>query len=77
MEIWALESFGSAYNLQEVITLKSDDLTNKYKLTKSLIKGIKIPEPNIPESIKVFILELQSICLDIIIYKNNSNKKIF
>lgn len=77
MELWALESFGSAYNLQEIITLKSDDLTNKYKLTKSLIKGSKTPEPNVPESIKVFILELQSICLDIAIYKSNSNKKIF
>lgn len=77
MELWALESFGSAYNLQEIITLKSDDLTNKYKLTKSLITGSKTPEPNIPESIKVFILELQSICLDITIYKNNFNKKIF
>lgn len=77
MELWALESFGSAYILQEIITLKSDDLTNKYKTIYSLIKGNKLPRPNSPESIKVFILELQSLCLDICIYNENLNQKLF
>nr|YP_009538724.1 RNA polymerase beta subunit [Lepocinclis ovum]AYQ93716.1 RNA polymerase beta subunit [Lepocinclis ovum] len=77
MELWALESYGSAYILQEVITLKSDDLTNKYKTINSLIKGNNLPKPNTPESIKVFILELQALCLDITIYSENLQKRLF
>lgn len=76
MELWALESFGTAYILQEVITIKADDLTNKYKTINSLIKGKNLPEPNSPESIKVFILELQSLCLDISIYNKESKRNI-
>lgn len=77
MELWALESFGAAYILQEILTIKSDDITNKYKTIYNLIKGNNIPKPNSPESIKVFILELQSLCIDVYIYNQESQKKLF
>lgn len=68
MEVWAIEGFGSAYILQELLTIKSDDLTNRSKALFALIKGNKIPEPGIPESFKTLILEMQCLCLDINIY---------
>lgn len=71
MEIWALESFGSAFTLHEIITIKSDDLSNKYKTINSLIKGKTIPNPSKPESTKVFMLELMSLCLEISMYNEN------
>lgn len=77
MEVWAIEGFGSAYNLQEILTIKSDDITGRYKTLNSLITGNPINEPNTPESFKVLILELKSLCLDINIYIKNKNKKIF
>lgn len=77
MELWALESFGSAYNLQETITIKSDDLTNKYKTINSLIKENKLPIPSSPESLKVFILELQALCFDISLYYPGLRNKLF
>nr|AYQ93407.1 RNA polymerase beta subunit [Lepocinclis tripteris] len=77
MEIWALEGFGCAYNLQEIITIKSDDTTNKFKLLYNLIKGSNLPEPGIPESSKLFILELESICIKISINKKASHKNLF
>nr|YP_009540920.1 RNA polymerase beta subunit [Lepocinclis tripteris]AYQ93346.1 RNA polymerase beta subunit [Lepocinclis tripteris] len=77
MEIWALESFGCAYTLQEIITIKSDDTTNKFKLLYNLIKGALLPEPGIPESSKLFILELESICIKISISKKSSHKNLF
>lgn len=77
MELWALESFGTAYILQEVITLKADDLSNKHKTINNIIKGIKLPNPNNPESTKVFILELQALCLDITLFNGHESKEQF
>lgn len=75
MEVWALEGFGAAYTLQEIITLKSDDLGNRFKVLFSIIKGNKLPYPNTPESFKVLVLELQSLCIEVNIY--NKKRKIF
>lgn len=71
MEVWALEGFGSAFCLQEIITIKSDDIKNKYKLLKSFLRNEILPLPNIPESFKVLILELKSLCINITIYEIN------
>lgn len=65
MEIWAIEGFGTAYLLQEILTLKSDDKLNRSETLIRLMEGEKLPKPNIPESFKILILELQSLCLDI------------
>ena len=73
MEVWALEGFGSAFNLQEIITIKSDDIENKYNLLKNFLKNKNLPHPNIPESFKVLILELKSICINITIYQSGKN----
>lgn len=75
MEVWAMEGFGAAYSLQELLTIKSDDLTNRSKVLNSLIKGTSLPKPNVPEAFKVFVLELQSLCFDIAIF--TPNKKVF
>lgn len=64
MEVWALEAYGAAYTLQEILTVKSDDITGRVKTYESIIKGHNIPNPGIPESFKVLIKELQSLCLD-------------
>jgi DNA-directed RNA polymerase subunit beta len=69
MEVWALEAFGSAYTLQELLTIKSDDMQGRNETLNSIIKGKPIPKPGIPESFKVLIRELQSIGLDIGTYK--------
>lgn len=68
MEIWSLEAFGSAYNLQEVISIKSDDYTNKYQTIFAIIENKKLPKPKVSETLKIFILELQGINLNINIY---------
>lgn len=75
MEVWALEGFGSAYTLQELLTIKSDDLTNRSKTLLSIIKGKEIPEPSAPESLKTLILELQCLCLKLEIFKGK--EKLF
>nr|YP_009145381.1 RNA polymerase beta subunit [Cryptoglena skujai]AKL39006.1 RNA polymerase beta subunit [Cryptoglena skujai] len=77
MEVWALEGFGAAFILQELLTIKSDDLTNRSKLLYSLIKSKQIPEPSIPESLKTLILEMQCLCLNINIYSKNKKIKNF
>lgn len=74
MEVWAIEGFGAAYTLQELLTIKSDDLTNRSKTIFSLIKGTRIPKPGIPESFKTLILELQCLCLDIEIHSERVDK---
>ena len=74
MEVWALEGFGSAFNLQEIITLKSDDAQNKYSLLKLFLKNKNLPYPNIPESFKVLILELKAICINITIYQSGKDR---
>jgi DNA-directed RNA polymerase subunit beta len=65
MEVWALEAYGSAHTLQEILTVKSDDVVGRVKTYESIVKGENIPEPGIPESFKVLIKELQALCLDV------------
>ena len=65
MEVWALEAYGAAYTLQELLTVKSDDIVGRVKTYESIVKGENVPEPGVPESFKVLIKELQSIALDI------------
>ncbi|MEG1027682.1 MAG: DNA-directed RNA polymerase subunit beta, partial [Oscillospiraceae bacterium] len=65
MEVWALEAYGAAYTLQEILTVKSDDVEGRVKTYESIVKGQNVPEPGIPESFKVLIKELQALCLDI------------
>ena len=65
MEVWALEAYGAAYTLQEILTVKSDDVTGRVKTYEAIVKGNNIPQPGVPESFKVLVKELQSLCLDI------------
>lgn len=65
MEVWALEAYGAAYTLQEILTVKSDDVVGRVKTYEAIVKGENIPEPGVPESFKVLIKELQSLCLDV------------
>ncbi|MHC1685617.1 MAG: DNA-directed RNA polymerase subunit beta [Clostridiaceae bacterium] len=65
MEVWALEAYGAAHTLQEILTVKSDDVSGRVKTYESIVKGENIPEPGIPESFKVLIKELQALCLDV------------
>lgn len=65
MEVWALEAYGAAYALQELLTVKSDDVLGRVKVYEAIVKGENIPEPGIPESFKVLIKEMQSLCLDV------------
>ncbi len=67
MEVWALEAYGAAYTLQEMITLKSDDVQGRAKMYEAIVKGDNMPDPNIPESFNVLIRELQGLCLDVAI----------
>ncbi|HAA89865.1 MAG: DNA-directed RNA polymerase subunit beta [Thermoanaerobacterales bacterium 50_218] len=65
MEVWALEAYGAAYTLQEILTVKSDDVVGRVKTYEAIVKGENVPEPGVPESFKVLIKELQSLCLDV------------
>ena len=65
MEVWALEAYGAAYALQELLTIKSDDVNGRVKVYEAIVKGDNIPEPGIPESFKVLIKEMQSLCLNV------------
>ncbi|MBP9966174.1 MAG: DNA-directed RNA polymerase subunit beta, partial [Proteocatella sp.] len=65
MEVWALEAYGAAHTLQEILTVKSDDVVGRVRTYESIVKGENVPEPGIPESFKVLIKELQSLCLDV------------
>ena len=65
MEVWALEAYGAAYALQELLTIKSDDVTGRVKVYESIVKGENIPEPGIPESFRVLLKEMQSLCLNV------------
>jgi DNA-directed RNA polymerase subunit beta len=65
MEVWALEAYGAAYALQELLTIKSDDVRGRVKVYEAIVKGENIPEPGIPESFKVLIKEMQSLCLNV------------
>ena len=65
MEVWALEAYGASYALQELLTIKSDDVLGRVKVYEAIVKGENIPEPGIPESFKVLIKEMQSLCLNV------------
>ena len=74
MEVWALEAYGAAYTLQEILTVKSDDVVGRVKTYEAIVKGENIPEPGIPESFKVLIKELQSLGLDITLYSDKDEE---
>jgi len=65
VQVWALEAYGASFTLQEILTVKSDDVVGRVKAYEAIVKGQNIPEPGVPESFKVLIKELQSIALDI------------
>ena len=71
MEVWALEAYGAAYTLQEMLTVKSDDVAGRSKIYEAIVKGENPPEPGIPESFNVLVKELQSLCLDVILEDSN------
>jgi DNA-directed RNA polymerase subunit beta len=77
MEVWALEAFGAAYTLQELLTIKSDDMQGRNETLNAIVKGRPIPRPGTPESFKVLMRELQSLCLDIAAYKLNGNEPYY
>jgi DNA-directed RNA polymerase subunit beta len=74
MEVWALEAFGAAYTLQELLTVKSDDMTGRNEALNAIVKGHAIPRPGTPESFKVLVRELQSLCLDVSVHKLESRE---
>jgi DNA-directed RNA polymerase subunit beta len=74
MEVWALEAYGAAYTLQEILTVKSDDVTGRVKTYEAIIKGENISDPGIPESFKVLLKELQSLALDVIVLDENGHE---
>ena len=74
MEVWALEAYGAAYTLQEILTVKSDDVVGRVKTYESIVKGENVPEPGVPESFKVLIKELQSLGLDVKLYSENDEE---
>ena len=74
MEVWALEAYGAAYTLQEMLTIKSDDVVGRVKTYEAIVKGENVPEPGVPESFKVLIKELQSLGLDIRLYSEDNKE---
>ena len=74
MEVWALEAYGAAYTLQEILTVKSDDVVGRVKTYEAIIKGDNISEPGIPESFKVLLKELQSLALDVTVLDEDGNE---
>ena len=74
MEVWALEAYGAAYTLQEILTVKSDDVTGRVKAYEAIVKGQNIPNPGVPESFKVLVKELQSLALDIRVLDRDGNE---
>ncbi|MBQ4560839.1 MAG: DNA-directed RNA polymerase subunit beta [Clostridia bacterium] len=74
MEVWALEAYGAAYTLQEILTVKSDDVTGRVKTYEAIVKGENIPNPGVPESFKVLLKELQSLCLDVRVLDKEGNE---
>jgi len=77
MEVWALEAYGAAYSLQEILTVKSDDVSGRVKAYEAIVKGQNIPRPGVPESFKVLIKELQSIALDIRVLNSDFKEILF
>ena len=74
MEVWALEAYGAAYTLQEILTVKSDDIVGRVQTYEAIVKGENIPEPGIPESFKVLIKEMQSLALDVRVLSENNEE---
>ena len=74
MEVWALEAYGAAYTLQEILTIKSDDVVGRVKTYEAIVKGDNVPEPGVPESFKVLIKELQSLGLDVRLYSKDDEE---
>ncbi len=74
MEVWALEAYGASYTLQEILTVKSDDVVGRVKTYEAIIKGVNIPEPGIPESFKVLLKELQSLALDVKVLREDNTE---
>ena len=74
MEVWALEAYGAAYTLQEILTVKSDDVTGRVKAYEAIVKGQNIPTPGVPESFKVLVKELQALCLDVKVLDKEGNE---
>ena len=74
MEVWALEAYGAANTLQEILTVKSDDIVGRVKAYEAIVKGKNIPAPGVPESFKVLIKELESLCLDVKVLDSDHNE---
>ncbi|MCL2046924.1 MAG: DNA-directed RNA polymerase subunit beta [Oscillospiraceae bacterium] len=74
MEVWALEAYGAAYTLQEILTVKSDDVNGRVRTYEAIVKGHNIPKPGVPESFKVLVKELQSLCLDVKVLDEHGSK---
>ena len=74
MEVWALEAYGASYTLQEILTVKSDDVVGRVKTYEAIIKGENIPEPGVPESFKVLLKELQSLALDVRVLRDDNTE---
>ena len=74
MEVWALEAYGAAYTLQEILTIKSDDVVGRVKAYEAIVKGENIPEPGVPESFKVLVKELQALGLDIRLFSEDNQE---
>ena len=74
MEVWALEAYGADYTLQEILTVKSDDVTGRVRTYESIVKGHNIPQPGVPESFKVLVKELQALCLDVQVLDRDGNQ---
>ncbi len=73
MEVWALEAYGASYTLQEILTVKSDDVTGRVRTYEAIVKGHNVPTPGVPESFKVLVKELQALCLDIQVLDKEGN----
>ena len=74
MEVWALEAYGASYTLQEILTVKSDDVTGRVRTYEAIVKGHNVPQPGVPESFKVLVKELQALCLDIQVLDRDGNE---
>ena len=74
MEVWALEAYGAAHTLQEILTIKSDDIQGRIKTYEAIIKGKDIPEPGVPESFRVLVHELQGLAIDVRLLDENKNE---
>ncbi len=75
MECWAMQAYGAAYALQELLTIKSDDILGRVKVYEAIVKGENIPEPGIPESFKVLLKELQSLCLNVEVLSGDGSRR--